>query len=85
MRRAMDLMHRNDIKVVLGTPTAAPPLWLTIKHPEILPRDQNGDLYHPGTRHAYCLNSDLYWNFSQKIVTAVAKVPGTLSAMSGPK
>jgi beta-galactosidase len=76
MRRAMDLMHKNGIKVVLGTPTAAPPLWLTRKHPEILPRDQNGDLLHPGTRHAYCLNSDLYWNFSQKIVTSVARALG---------
>jgi beta-galactosidase len=38
MRRVMDLLHAAGIRVVLGTPTAAPPLWLTQKHPEILPR-----------------------------------------------
>ena len=28
MRRAMDLLGKAGIKVVLGTPTAAPPIWL---------------------------------------------------------
>ena len=28
LRRAMDIMGNAGIKVVLGTPTAAPPLWL---------------------------------------------------------
>ena len=31
MRRAMDLFQAAGIKVVLGTPTAAPPLWLAKK------------------------------------------------------
>lgn len=83
MRRAMDLMHKNDIKVVLGTPTAAPPLWLTRKHPEILPKDRKGDTYNPGTRHAYCLNSDLFWSFSQKIITATAKALGDHPSLIG--
>ena len=37
LRRVMDIMAAHDIKVVLGTPTAAPPIWLAKKHPEILP------------------------------------------------
>ena len=28
LRRVMDIMGQYDIKVVLGTPTAAPPVWL---------------------------------------------------------
>ncbi len=76
MRRIMDEMHREGIKVVLGTPTAAPPLWLSKAHPEILPVDENGLPLREGTRHAYCLNSDLYWDFSRKIVQAVAKALG---------
>lgn len=83
MRRAMDLMHKNDIKVVLGTPTAAPPLWLTRKHPEILPKDRKGDTYNPGTRHAYCLNSDIFWSFSQRIITATAKALGDHPSLIG--
>ena len=39
LKRAMDVMAKSGIKVVLGTPTAAPPIWLAKKYPEILPLD----------------------------------------------
>ena len=42
LRRVMDIMEDHDIKVVLGTPTAAPPVWLAKKYPEILPLDEHG-------------------------------------------
>ncbi len=73
LRRVMDIMGQYDIKVVLGTPTAAPPIWLARKHPEILPVDENGLLKHEGTRRAVCLSSDVYWEYSKRIVTAMAK------------
>ena len=76
MRRAMDLFAKAEIKVVLGTPTAAPPLWLAKKHPEILPVDQCGVRKNPGTRRAYCLNCDVYWEYSRKIIRAVAEALG---------
>jgi len=65
--RAMDIMKLANIEVVLATPTAAPPLWLSKKHPEILPLNEQGLPLHPGTRHAYCLNSDTYWEYARKI------------------
>jgi len=61
---------------VLGTPTAAPPIWLAKKHPEILPIDNQGRAMAEGTRRACCLNSDVYWDFSKKIVTAMATALG---------
>lgn len=76
LRRAMDVMKRAEIKVVLGTPTAAPPLWMARKHPEILPIDEKGHTLHEGTRHAYCMNSDVYWDYSKKIVRAMATALG---------
>jgi beta-galactosidase len=76
LRRAMDVMGRYGIRVVLGTPTAAPPLWLARKHPEILPLDENGLPLHEGTRHACCLNCDIFWQYSRKIVTAMAEALG---------
>lgn len=72
LRRAMDVMGRAGIKVVLGTPTAAPPIWLARKHPEILPIDEQGLRRHEGTRRACCLNSDVYWDYSKRIVKAMA-------------
>lgn len=76
MRRAMDLLGKAGIKVVLGTPTAAPPIWLAKKHPEILPKDERGHLLHEGTRRAYCMNSDVYWDYSKRIVRALAEALG---------
>jgi beta-galactosidase len=81
MRRAMDLMHQAGIKVVLGTPTAAPPPWLSQQHPEILPLDERGLRKYPGSRRAYCVNSDVYWDYSQRIVTALAEALGQHPAL----
>ncbi len=76
LKRVMDLMGEEDIKVFLGTPTAAPPIWLTKNHPEILPLDERGLPLSSGTRHACCLNSDLYWDYSKKIIRAMAEALG---------
>jgi beta-galactosidase len=76
MRRVMSLLGKSGIKVVLATPTAAPPIWLTKKHPEILPVDERGLVKHEGTRRAVCLNSDVFWDYSKRIVTAMAKELG---------
>src|SRR6266498_19302 len=75
-RRDVELMLEAGIKVVLGTPTAAPPVWLARKHPEILPKDHQGLTLHEGTRRAYCMNSDVYWEYSRRIVRALAQALG---------
>lgn len=76
LRRAMDVMGKAGIQVVLGTPTAAPPVWLARKYPEILPLDERGLPLREGTRRACCLNSNVYWDFSQRIVRAMATALG---------
>ena len=52
LKRVMDVFGHHEILVVLCTPTAAPPIWLCQKHPEILPVDEHGLVRHEGTRHA---------------------------------
>ena len=64
------------IKVVLATPTAAPPIWLSKKYPEILPLDEKGIVKHEGTRRAVCLNSDVYWELLQAHRGEMAKALG---------
>ncbi len=76
LKRVMDLLGEREIKVVLGTPTAAPPLWLAKKHPEILPLDEKGLVRHEGTRRAVCFNNDVYWNYSKRIVDNMARALG---------
>ena len=74
--RAMDVLSKAGIQTVLATPTAAPPIWLAKKHPEMLPVDERGLVKHEGTRRAVCLNSDVYWNHSKRIVEGMARALG---------
>lgn len=81
LRRVMDIMAEHDIKVVLGTPTAAPPIWLAKKHPEILPIDEYGRVKHEGTRRAVCFNNDTFWNTSKRLVENMAQALGDHSQL----
>src|SRR5438445_8289640 len=72
LMRVMDLLGKAGIKVVLATPTAAPPVWLARKHPEILPIDERGLVRHEGTPRAVCLNSNVYWTHSKLVVENMA-------------
>jgi beta-galactosidase len=77
LKRIMDIMGDHGIQVVLGTPTAAPPVWLAQKHPEILPVDEYGLVRHEGTRRAVCLNSEIFWTYSKRIVEQMAQALGS--------
>ena len=76
LKRVMDVLGEKGIQVILGTPTAAPPVWLAQKYPEILPVDESGHVKHAGTRRAVCINSEVYWNHSKRIVEAMARALG---------
>lgn len=76
LKRVMDLLAQHEISIVLSTPTAAPPQWLSRKHPEILPIDSRGLKRYGGTRRACCMNSDVYWEYSRRIVDAMARALG---------
>jgi beta-galactosidase len=46
------LCEAKKMKVILGTPTATPPAWLTRKYPEVLNCSSEGTPYqHGGRRH----------------------------------
>ena len=64
----VDSYRRYGIKVVLGTPTAAPPPWLIKKYPEVLPVDYNGVPARYGVRREYCPNNPIYREFTKRIV-----------------
>ncbi|HYG23491.1 MAG TPA: beta-galactosidase [Verrucomicrobiae bacterium] len=81
LRRVMDVMGRHGIRVVLATPTSAPPVWLAQKYPDILPLDAKGNVKHEGTRRAVCLNSDAFWNHAKRIVEEMAKALGRHSQL----
>ena len=53
MERAINLAGKHGIFVVLGTPSQAPPAWLTQKYPEILRVSQDGQRAQRGYRAGF--------------------------------
>ncbi len=70
--RAIGVFAKYDIKVILGTPTAAPPKWLTQKYPEVLVVDPNGEKRNDQTRQHTSYSSPKYLEFCRKITEALA-------------
>ena len=66
--RAIQLTADNGLKVVLCTPTPAPPVWLAEAHPEILMVDAAGRTMVHGTRQHATWSSDVYRQYVAKIV-----------------
>ncbi|HEY5223245.1 MAG TPA: beta-galactosidase [Microbacteriaceae bacterium] len=56
----LDLLHSNGIAVDLATPTASPPAWLALRHPETLPVDRDGVRLVPGSRNQFSPASVVY-------------------------
>jgi beta-galactosidase len=71
--RALSLMAENGIDVVIGTPTAAPPGWLSADHPDILRVDGEGRVFPFGHRRQYCANNTTYHQESRRVVAALAE------------
>ncbi|KFB11265.1 beta-galactosidase [Nitratireductor basaltis] len=81
--RAMDVLARHGLKIVLGTPTATPPKWLVDEHPDILPHDEQGQVRGFGSRRHYTFSSETWWRESARIVEAVASRYGEHPALAG--
>ncbi len=71
--RVIDLLHENGISVDLATATASPPPWATAAYPEMLPQDENGATYWPGSRQHFAPSSPVYRRLASELVTALAE------------
>ncbi len=73
LERAIDLAGRHHIAVVIGTPTDAPPAWLTSKYPETLGMDADGRLREHGDRRQFNYASPRYRQLCALIVAQLAE------------
>jgi len=73
LERAVAAAAKHHIMSAIGTPTAAPPAWLTQKHPEILRIEENGQRVTHGNRAHGSSTSAIYREYSRKIVEEMAK------------
>ncbi|HEX5826666.1 MAG TPA: beta-galactosidase [Candidatus Limnocylindrales bacterium] len=71
--RAIDVMAAAGLEVMLGTPSATPPAWLTRAEPEILLVDAEGRRRnHGGRRHA-CPSNESFRDHVRRIVTVLGE------------
>ena len=83
LHEVVDKLATAGIAVVMGTPTATPPRWLTKKHPDMLTVNAAGvQTTHGGRRHC-CSNNPHYREYSRKIVEAQAREFGDDPAVIG--
>ena len=65
--RCVALVHEQGLKVILCTPTPAPPIWLTEKNPEVLMVDAAGRRQRHGTRQHACWSVPSYREHAGRI------------------
>jgi beta-galactosidase len=71
--RAIAAAARHHIVVVLGTPTAAPPAWLTQKYPDTLRASEDGVRDAHGNRQQFSFASTRYRRFAHDIAEQMAR------------
>ncbi|WP_407341958.1 beta-galactosidase [Pengzhenrongella phosphoraccumulans] len=71
--RILDLLHEAGIGVDLATPSAAPPVWLHLAHPEMLPVDADGLRYTHGSRESWCVSSPVIRAHATRIARVLAE------------
>jgi beta-galactosidase len=71
--RAIDVLGRAGLRVVLGTPTATPPRWMLDRHPDMLAVTAAGQVRGFGSRRHYCFSHDGYRAEAVKITEALAR------------
>lgn len=82
LHRAIDVLHAEELEVVLGTPTATPPKWLIDEHPSILAIDELGMPKGFGSRRHYCFSSAAYREECSRIVEKVVREFGQHPAVT---
>ncbi len=83
MDEAIDTLAAEDLRVVLATPTAAPPPWLTKAYPDILPVDREGRRMRGGSRRHCDLASPDYRREAARICGEFARRYGIHPAVAG--
>ena len=81
--RAVVLAAKYNLKVVMCTSTATPPVWLVRKHPEILVKNEDGTTGDHGSRQNASFSSTFYRQYSLNMVEELAKRYGNNKQIIG--
>ncbi|GAB3879605.1 beta-galactosidase [Microbispora bryophytorum subsp. camponoti] len=71
--RVLDLLAGGGIGVDLAVPTASPPPWFSLEHPDALTVTRDGVRLTHGSRDTYCVSAPAYREASLRITRALAE------------
>ncbi len=71
--KAIAAAARHGIRVVIGTPTAAPPIWLTEAHPDTLRVNDDGSVEGHGERRQFSFVNATYRRYAARIAGELAR------------
>ncbi len=74
--KAVAIASKYNLKIVMCTSTATPPVWLTRKHPDILATYEDGTKTDHGSRQHASFSSNYYRSYSLKMIEQLAKKYG---------
>lgn len=78
----LERLHANGVAVDLATPTASPPPWFTLAHPDAMPVTAEGVRLTHGSRDTYCLAAPAYRRAARRVAGALAERYGTHPAVA---
>lgn len=81
--RAVALAAKYDLKVVMCTSTATPPVWLSRKYPEILLKSEDGIVQDHGARQHASFASPVYRKLAYRMIEELARHYGNDSRIIG--
>ena len=81
--RAVALAAKYDLKVVMCTSTATPPVWLSRKYPEILLKSEDGTVQDHGARQHASFASLVYRKLAYRMIEELARHYGNDSRIIG--
>ena len=69
----LDRLARQQVRVILATPTASPPPWFTLAYPGAMPVTREGTRLVHGSRDTYCAAAPAYRQAARQIAGALAR------------
>ena len=72
MDEVIALIREKGMRVILGTPTNCPPLWMYEKYPDTIQWEQDGTRSNLGIRGHRCMQSQTFRSFAERIIRELA-------------
>ena len=79
--KVISILTKNNLNIVMCTPTATPPKWVIDKMPDMLPVDEYGIVKNFGSRRHYDFSHSGYIKEASRITEIISKRYGECSSV----